>query len=97
MEDTRQGANAFGMPRGTGPKLDFSGYLTTNTGGIDRQIESARHLVNVYHDRFDVVLPSRGPPVNLGSYSPEARNRLLHDMLDEFAELGRVYDSLGIL
>jgi hypothetical protein len=97
VEDIRADASAAGLPRGAGPKLDYSGYLTTNTGGIDRQIESARHLASVYNDRFEVVLPSRGPPVSLGGYTAQERSRILHDMLSEFAELGRVYDALGIL
>lgn len=99
VEDTRAGSagSIAGVPTGAGPRLDYSGYLTTNTGGLDRQIESARHLASVYTDRFDVLLPSRGPPVSLGSYDANGRSRVLHDMLDEFAEVGRVYSSLGIL
>jgi len=97
VEDTRADAGVLGVPMGAGPKLDFSGYLTTNTGGMDRQIESARHLVSVYSDRFEVVLPARGPPVTLGSHSVTDRMRILHDMLDEFAELGRIYGQMGII
>ncbi len=97
VEDVRADASAAGIPRGAGPKLDYSGYLTTNTGGLDRQVESARHLASVYNDRFEVVLPSRGPPVSLGGYTAEGRSRILHDMLNEFAKLGQVYESLGIL
>jgi len=97
VEDTRTDANVSGMPMGAGPKLDYSGYLTTNSGGIDRQVESARHLASTYTDRFEVVLPARGPPVGLGDYTPEDRERILYDMLSEFAELGRVYSSMGIL
>ena len=97
VEDTRAGASVVGIPRSAGPKLDYSGYLTTNSGGIDRQIASARHIASVYNDRFEVVLPARGPPVSLGGYSVEERSRILHDMLSEFAELGRVYGQMGIL
>ena len=97
VEDTRADASISGMPMGAGPKLDYSGYLTTNSGGIDRQVESARHLASAYSDRFEVVLPARGPPVGLGDYTTQERERILHDMLSEFAELGRVYSSMGIL
>jgi len=97
VEDTRADASIAGMPMGAGPKLDYSGYLTTNSGGIDRQVESARHLASTYSDRFEVVLPARGPPVSLGDYTIQERERILHDMLSEFAELGRVYSSMGIL
>ena len=97
VEDTRTDASVSGMPLGAGPKLDYSGYLTTNSGGIDRQVESARHLASTYTDRFEVVLPARGPPVGLGDYTPNERERILYDMLSEFAELGRVYSSMGIL
>ena len=96
VEDTRASASAVGIPMGAGPKLDYSGYLTTSVG-IDRQIESARFIASVYNDRFEIVLPARGPPVSLGGYSIEERSRILHDMLSEFAELGRVYSSMGIL
>lgn len=96
VEDTRAGASAVGLPKGAGPKLEYSGYLTTSSS-LDRQIESARHLANVYNDRFEVVLPSRGPPVSLDTFTAAERSRILHDMLNEFAELGRVYGSLGII
>ncbi len=96
VEDTRSSANIAGL--GTaGPALDYRGYITTNSGGIDRQVESARNLVNVYGDRFDAILPSRGPPVTLGHLPLVNRQRVLHDMLNEYAELGRVYNSLGII
>lgn len=97
VEDTRASASAVGLPMGAGPKLDFSGYLTTNSGGVDRQIESARHIAALYSDRFEVVLPSRGPPVNLGKYSIADRSQILHDIINEFAELGAIYNQMGII
>lgn len=96
VEDTRSSANVAGLAT-AGPALDYRGYITTNSGGIDRQIESARNLINVYGDRFDAILPSRGPPVTLGHLPLVSRQRILHDMLNEYAELGRVYNSLGII
>jgi hypothetical protein len=87
----------LGMATGVGPRLDYSGYLTTNSGGIERQVESARHIVSVYADRFDILLPARGPPVKLSDYTAEERSGILHGMLNDFAEIGRVYSSLGIL
>lgn len=93
VEDTRSGENNIGAGR----KLDFSGYLTTNMGDIDRQVESGRQLVMTYGDRFDVICPARGPTVNLGAYGTEEKQRLLLDMISDFHELGRVYSSLGII
>jgi glyoxylase-like metal-dependent hydrolase (beta-lactamase superfamily II) len=93
VEDTRSGENNYGAGR----KLDFSGYLTTNMGDIDRQVESGRRLVMTYGDRFDVVCPARGPSVNLEAYGTEEKQRLLLDMISDFHELGRVYNSLGII
>lgn len=93
VEDTRSGENNFGAGR----KLDFSGYLTTNMGDVDRQVNSGRQLVMTYGDRFDVICPARGPSVNLGAYEIQEKQRLLLDMISDFHELGRVYSSLGII
>lgn len=87
----------LGMTTGVGPRLDYSGYLTTNSGGIERQVESARHIASIYADRFEILLPARGPPVNLSEFTAEERSGILHGMLNDFAEIGRVYSSLGIL
>lgn len=97
VEDTRPGASSTGMPNGAGPKLDFSGYLSTNEGSIERQIESGRHIANIYSDRFEIVLPSRGPPINLGPYNINERCRMLHGILTEFEQLGKVYSQMGLL
>ncbi len=97
VEDTRAGASLFGQPMSAGPKLDYAGYLTTNAGDLQRQVESGRHIATTYSDRFEVVLPARGPAVNLGGYSEFERSKLLHDILDDFAELGRVYNQMGII
>lgn len=87
----------LGMTTGIGPRLDYSGYLTTNSGGIERQVESARHIASVYADRFEILLPARGPPVNLGEFTSEERSGILNGMLNDFAEIGKVYTSMGIL
>jgi len=97
VEDNRTSDNNVAGMAAAGPALDYRGYITTNSGGIDRQIESAREVVNVYGDRFDIVLPSRGPPVTLGHLKLDQRKRILLDMLNEYAELGRVYESMGII
>lgn len=96
VEDTRSSANVVGLST-AGPALDYRGYITTNSGGIERQIESARSLVAVYADRFGALLPARGPPVTLGHLPLVERQRILQDMLNEYAELGRVYESMGII
>ena len=96
VEDTRSSANLVGLST-TGPALDYRGYITTNSGGISRQIESSRGIINVYGDRFGVVLPSRGPPVSLSHLSLVERQRILHDTLNEYDQLGKVYESMGII
>ncbi len=97
VEDTRAGASLFGQPMSAGPKLDYAGYLTTNAGDLQRQVESGRHVATIYSDRFEVVLPARGPAVNLAAYNEFERSKLLHEIMDDFAELGRVYNQMGII
>ncbi len=96
VEDNRSSANVVGLST-AGPALDYRGYITTNSGGITRQIESARALVQTYGDRFGVLLPSRGPPVTLSHMPLVDRQRILNEMLDEYAELGRIYESMGVI
>ena len=80
----------------TGPALDCRGYITTNRGGVDKQMESAKKLVKTYCDRFDAVLPSRGDPLSLqGDY--EQKIVLLLDILDQYEQIGRIYEELGIV
>lgn len=100
LEDTRPDAGAGSIP---GPTMDYRGYITTNQGGMTRQIESARHVVNFYGDRFEAILPSRGSPVWLSSDSTDNdknvkyRARIWNQILNDYAELGRVYERLGII
>jgi len=100
LEDTRRDAGAGSMP---GPAMDYRGYITTNQGGMAQQIESARHVIDVYGDRFEAVLPSRGSPVCLPSDSTDNetnvkyRARIWNQLLNDYAELGRVYEKLGII
>ena len=96
VEESRQAANIAGITN-AGPAMDYRGYITTNSAGINKQVESSRALVNTYGDRFSAILSSKGPPVSMGHLSIGERQRLLHDMLDEFVELGRVYESMGII
>lgn len=94
VEDTRDEENR-GMDS-TGPALDCRGYITTNRGGVDKQMESAKKLVKTYCDRFDAVLPSRGDPLSLqGDY--EQKIVLLLDILDQYEQIGRIYEELGIV
>lgn len=93
VEDNRYAENNLGAGR----KLDFSGYLTTNIGDIERQVNSGRQIIMTYADRFDIICPARGPTVNMGAYTIQEKQRSLLDMISEFQELGRVYNSLGII
>lgn len=96
IQDTRSQANSGGMLE-AGPTLDYRGYLTTNKGGIQRQVESARHLINTYNDRFSIILPSRGPSTFLSDCGPIKRAQILNDALNEFRDTGEAYERLGIL
>lgn len=80
-----------------GPALDYRGYITTSKAGIQLQMESARHLVEMYSDRFKVVLPSRADPLFLGGNSFEARREILLRIVSEYEKVGKVYEQLGIL
>jgi len=103
LEDTRPDA-AMGstMP---GPAMDYRGYITTSQGGMGQQIESARKLIGGYGDRFEAVLPARGAPVCLTDGSSDGdsqkhvdyRARVWNQLLDDYSELGDVYEQLGII
>lgn len=93
VEDTRDEENP-GMGT-TGPALDCRGYITTSRGGIEKQMESARHLVRTYSDRFDTVFASRGDPLVLGGDHKERREALL-DIIDQYDKIGKIYEQLGI-
>jgi hypothetical protein len=94
VEDTRIEEN-MGIG-GAGPALDCRGYISTNKGGIGRQIESATSLVRNYADRFKVVLPARGDPLFLDG-DHEERKRELLEVLDQYKMIGDIYERLGIL
>jgi hypothetical protein len=82
---------------GGGPSLDFRGYITTSRAGMNRMMESARHVVDTYSDRFTVVLPSRGDPLFVDSCgSAQDRKEALNDVIDQFDKIGKVYEQLGI-
>ena len=93
VEDNRAEENP-GMSS-TGPILDCRGYITTSKAGITRQMESARMLINDYHDRFRIVLPSRGDPLWLGGKAKQRRKALL-DVVDDYDKIGKIYEQLGI-
>lgn len=79
-----------------GPALDCRGYVTTSKAGMKKQMESARHLVESYSDRFKVILPSRSDPMFLPESVP-GRTRALLRIVEEYEKLGQVYEQLGIL
>ena len=93
IEDNRAREN---LGISAGPRLDYTGYITTNVAGVKRQVESARHLVSRYSDRFTTVLPANGEIVTLGG---DARTRAdtLFDILDQYEKVGNIYDELGIM
>jgi hypothetical protein len=82
---------------GGGPSLDFRGYITTSQAGMSRMMESARHVVDMYSDRFTVVLPSRGDPLFVDSCgSAQDRKDALNDIIDQYDKIGKIYEQLGI-
>jgi hypothetical protein len=93
VENTRDEENR-GMDS-AGPALDCRGYITTSRGGIAKQMESARHLVNTYCDRFNVILPSRGDPLMLYGEYDEKREELM-EIIDQYDKIGKIYETLGI-
>jgi hypothetical protein len=93
IEDARNEEN-WGI-ESAGPALDCRGYITTSRAGIERQMESARNLINTYVDRFDVILPSRGDPYFMDGGIDERKNDLL-DIIDQYEKIGQIYERLGI-
>lgn len=94
IEDDRYD-ETIGNTGGTGPALDFRGYITTSRAGMSRMMESARHVVDTYSDRFMTVLPSRGDPLFVGG-SGENRKEALNDIIDQYDKIGKLYEQLGI-
>ena len=93
VEDSRNEENR-GMDS-AGPALDCRGYITTNRGGVDKKMESAKKLIETYCDRFNVVMPSRGDPLTIdGDY--EEKKEVLLDILDQYERIGKIYEELGI-
>jgi len=93
IEDSREEEN-HGMDS-PGPALDHRGYITTSKAGMSRQIESARHLVNTYADRFDIILTARGDPFYLDGNIDDRRQTLL-EIMGQYEKLGNIYEQLGI-
>ena len=92
LESSREASN-MGI-RGAGPTLDYRGYVTTNTAGISKQMESARHLVHTYCDRFDAVLSAKSCFI---SDSEVQRKSLLLDVILQFEQVGKIYEEMGII
>ena len=93
IEDTRVEQN---MGMSAGPKLDYSGYVTTSVAGVRRQAESARELIRRYSDRFSTVLPANGETVELAG-DAEYRSELLLDLVAQYEKIGKIYDEMGII
>ena len=81
---------------GAGPALDVRGYITTSQAGLTRQMESARHLVETYGDRFETILPSRGDPLDLRGNEADVRQEILMGIVDQYDRIGQIYEQLGI-
>jgi len=93
IEDNRNEENT-GI-QSAGPTLDCRGYITTSRAGIERQMESARNLINSYIDRFNVILPSRGDPYMSDDNEDERKQELL-GIIDQYEKIGQIYEQLGI-
>ena len=79
------------------PAMDVRGYITTSGAGMVKQMESARRLVNVYGDRFGIVLPARDDPFFLDGLEESERKQILLRIIDQYDKIGLVYSQLGIL
>eukprot|EP00559_Dactyliosolen_fragilissimus_P006480 CAMPEP_0184861106 /NCGR_PEP_ID=MMETSP0580-20130426/5873_1 /TAXON_ID=1118495 /ORGANISM="Dactyliosolen fragilissimus" /LENGTH=546 /DNA_ID=CAMNT_0027358485 /DNA_START=28 /DNA_END=1668 /DNA_ORIENTATION=- len=98
LEDSRTSSNTAGGANTAGPALDYRGYITTNRAGIDRQVQSARHVICTYGDRFDTILPCSSDGLSLEMMSNhEDRVGALLNLLRQYEELGQIYEKLGIL
>jgi len=93
IEDARVRQN---MGMSAGPKLDYSGYVTTSVAGVRRQAESARELIQRYSDRFTTVLPANGETVELVG-DAEYRSELLLDLVAQYEKIGKIYGEMGIM
>ncbi|GKY93358.1 hypothetical protein MPSEU_000303400 [Mayamaea pseudoterrestris] len=80
----------------TGPALDCRGYISTSKAGMQKQMESARKLIDEYIDRFKFVLPSRGNPLFLQN-DLETRRTYMNEIVDQYDRIGQIYEQLGIL
>jgi hypothetical protein len=76
------------------PSMDARGYITTSNAGIDKQMESARKLVNDYSDRFGIILPARDDPFFLDQMEHSERNKTLMRIIDQYDEIGKAYSRL---
>ncbi|VEU33414.1 unnamed protein product [Pseudo-nitzschia multistriata] len=93
LEDSREEENP-GMDS-PGPALDHRGYITTNKAGVSRQVESARELVENYHDRFEILLTARGDPFYFEGDARDRRETLM-EIIGQYEKLGNIYEQLGI-
>jgi hypothetical protein len=76
------------------PSMDVRGYITTSNAGINKQMESARKLVDEYCDRFGVVLSARDDPFFLDQMEHSERKKTLLRIIDQYDEIGKVYSRL---
>ena len=85
-------ASGFTVPveNKEGVRLDYKGYITTNKGGLKRQVESVDEMMNLYGEFVDVILPSRG-----GVYVLEDEEGM-KEIMEKFVKVGEIYESLGI-
>jgi hypothetical protein len=78
------------------PAMDARGYITTSGAGMTKQMESARHLVNTYADRFGVILPARDDPFFLDEMDKKERKGAILRIIDQYDQIGKIYSQLGI-
>jgi len=78
-----------------GPSMDTRGYITTSAAGMKKQMESARHLVNNYADRFGIVLPSRSDPFFLDEMNSSERKSILLSIIAQYDLIGEKYSNAG--
>jgi hypothetical protein len=93
VENNRAEEN-MGM-ESAGLMLDVRGCVTTSEGGMKRQMESARQLVQTRCDQLTVIMPSCGDPTFLDGDAAKQKKDLL-DLIDQRDKIGKIHEQLGV-
>lgn len=99
IENNRENENVL-EEMNIGPSLDASGYITTNHASIQKQMISAKELINIYMNKFHIILPSTGEPLILSNNddnSLQMNKEILFNIINQYEKIGEIYEQLGII